>query len=75
MVVWLNLGALSELTEQPNVMYNKDSNKDWVSTVATAVIGASLAATFSVNQGRDPIVALFILIFAVASTLIIDRYL
>jgi hypothetical protein len=55
-------------------MYDRNSNKDWVSAAVTATIGASLAATISVAQGRDPLVALVILVFAVVVALLLDRY-
>jgi hypothetical protein len=55
-------------------MYDKNSKKDWVSAGVTATVGASLAATISVSQGRDPLVAFVILVFAVAAALIIDHY-
>ena len=55
-------------------MYDKNSKKDWVSAGVTATVGASLAATISVSQGRDPLVAFVILVFAVAVALVIDHY-
>jgi hypothetical protein len=61
-------------TYQLGHMYDKNSKKDWVSAGATATVGASLAATFSVLQGRDPLVALVILVFAVAVALVIDHF-
>ena len=59
---------------QSGNMYDKNSKKDWVSAGVTATVGASLAATISVSQGRDPLVAFVILVFAVAAALVIDHY-
>jgi hypothetical protein len=61
-------------TYQLGTMYDKNSKKDWVTAGVTATVGASLAATISVSQGRDPLVALVILVFAVAVALVIDHY-
>ncbi|MFB2939507.1 hypothetical protein ACE1B6_29995 [Aerosakkonemataceae cyanobacterium BLCC-F154] len=54
-------------------MYNKDSNKDWVSAVVTAGLGAGIVTSFAVSQGQHPLVALQITIFAVLVALLCDR--
>lgn len=52
-------------------MYNQNSNRDWVGAAVMSMVGASLAASFSVSQGRDPLVCLVIVLLAIPTALIL----
>ncbi len=56
-------------------MYNKNSQKDWLTASITAAVGAGIPAYIAVSQGQHPLVALVILAFAVGTALLIDHYL
>lgn len=56
-------------------MYGKDSKKDWVTSAITAALGAGVVTTFAISQGQHPLMAFGITGFAVAATLLLDRYL
>ncbi len=56
-------------------MYNKKSEKDWVSAAVTAGLGAGIVTSFAVSQGQHPLLALSITAFAIVATLMIDRIL
>ncbi len=56
-------------------MYGRDSGKDWISAAITAALGAGVVTSFAVAQGQHPLMALGITGFAVAATLVWDRYL
>lgn len=51
-------------------MYNKNSDKDWLSAVVTAALGAGVVTSFAVSQGQDPFVALGITGFSVSIALL-----
>jgi hypothetical protein len=55
-------------------MYNKNSQKDWLTAGLTAALGAGVATTFAVSQGQNPLIGLGITIFAAAAALIIDYF-
>ena len=50
-------------------MYNKNSDKDWLSAVVTAALGAGVVTSFAVSQGQDPFVALGITGFSASVAL------
>lgn len=51
-------------------MYNKNSDRDWVSAVVTAALGAGVVTSFAVSQGQDPFVALGITGFSASIALL-----
>jgi hypothetical protein len=55
-------------------MQDKNSRKDWLSAVITASLGAGVVASFAINQGQHPAIALVIMGFAVVTALLIDHY-
>jgi len=55
-------------------MYKKSTNKDWVSAVLTATLGAGVVTSFAISQGQHPLMGLGITAFAVCSALLIDHY-
>lgn len=56
-------------------MYDNNTRKDWVAAAVTAGIGAGIPATFAVSQGQNPLIALMLTGFAIATALVIDHYL
>ncbi|MEB3358747.1 MAG: hypothetical protein VKK04_18620 [Synechococcales bacterium] len=54
-------------------MYNKNTNKDWLSTIVTAGLGAGIVTSFAVGQGQDPLIAGSITVFAIAAAIVLDR--
>ncbi|HIK44855.1 MAG TPA: hypothetical protein IGR64_08180 [Leptolyngbyaceae cyanobacterium M65_K2018_010] len=48
--------------------------KDWVSAVAIAALGAGVITSFAVSQGQNPLVGLAITIFAAVSAVAIDHF-
>jgi hypothetical protein len=54
-------------------MYN-NSEKDWLSAVVMAALGAGAVTSFAVSQGQHPLIALGITGFAVSIALLIDHY-
>jgi len=56
-------------------MFDKNSNKDWLTAAVTAAIGAGIVTSFAVSQGQHPLIALAITGFSVAAALILDRIL
>lgn len=55
-------------------MYDKNTNKDWLTASVTAGIGAGIPAYIAVTQGQNPLLALGITGFAVVIALVIDHY-
>ncbi|MEO1144298.1 MAG: hypothetical protein AAFX78_13090 [Cyanobacteria bacterium J06638_20] len=55
-------------------MYKKSTEKDWVSAVLTATLGAGVATSFAISQGQHPLMGLGITAFAVCTALLIDHY-
>lgn len=55
-------------------MYKKSTDKDWVSAVLTATLGAGVATSFAISQGQHPLMGLGITAFAVCAALLIDHY-
>jgi hypothetical protein len=55
-------------------MYNKNSEKDWVSAAITAALGAGAVTTFAISQGQHPLLALGITAFAVTAALLVDHF-
>lgn len=55
-------------------MYNRNSNRDPLSAVVTAALGAGVVTSFAVSQGQHPIVALGITGFAVLVALVFDYF-
>jgi hypothetical protein len=45
-------------------MYNKNSDKDLLTAVVTAALGAGIVTSFAVSQGQNPLVALAITVFS-----------
>jgi di/tricarboxylate transporter len=45
-------------------MYNKNTDKDYISAALTAALGAGIVTSFAVNQGQHPLIALAITGFA-----------
>lgn len=45
-------------------MYNKNSDKDWLTAAVTAALGAGIVTSFAVSQGQNPLVALAITAFS-----------
>lgn len=41
-------------------MYNKDSQKDWLTAAITAALGAGIVTSFAIGQGQHPLLALSI---------------
>lgn len=41
-------------------MYNKDSQKDWLTAAITAALGAGIVTSFAISQGQHPFLALAI---------------
>jgi hypothetical protein len=39
-------------------MYNKNSDRDWLTGAVTAAIGAGIVTSFAVSQGQNPFIAL-----------------
>lgn len=56
-------------------MFDKNTNKDWVSATIMATVGAGAAAMFAIGQGQHPLMAFGITVFAVLTALLIDHYL
>ena len=56
-------------------MYNKQSEKDWVSAVITATLGAGVVACFAIALGQHPLIAFSITGFAVIAALVVDQFL
>jgi len=52
-------------------MYNKDSQKDWLTAAVTAALGAGVITSFAVSQGQHPILALAITGLATVITLLL----
>ncbi|MBE9226950.1 hypothetical protein IQ264_16095 [Phormidium sp. LEGE 05292] len=74
MVVWKTVNRFNAFTNSGDeFMYNKNSDKDLVSAVVTAGLGAGVVTSFAVSQGQHPLVALQITIFAVLVALLCDR--
>lgn len=74
MVVWKTVNRSNAFTNSwDEFMFNKNSDKDLVSAVVTAGLGAGVVTTFAVSQGQHPLVALQITIFAVLVALLCDR--
>lgn len=55
-------------------MYDKRSNKDWITAAITAALGAGVVTSFAISQGQHPLLALGITGFAVAAALIVDHF-
>jgi hypothetical protein len=49
--------------------------KDWVSAIGIAALGAGVITSFAVAQGQNPFVALAITAFAAISAVTIDHFL
>lgn len=49
--------------------------KDWISSVAIAALGAGVITSFAVAQGQNPLVGLAITAFAAVSAVAIDHFL
>lgn len=49
--------------------------KDWISSIAIAALGAGVITSFAVSQGQNPFVGLGITAFAAVSAVIIDHFL
>ncbi len=54
-------------------MYNKNSQKDWLTAGLTAALGAGVVTTFAVSRGQNPLIGLGITAFAAIAALIIDQ--
>jgi len=39
-------------------MYNKDSQKDWITAAVTAALGAGVVTSFAISQGQHPLLAI-----------------
>jgi hypothetical protein len=48
--------------------------KDWVSAIAIAALGAGVITSFAVSQGQNPLVGLAITLFAAVSAVVIDHF-
>jgi hypothetical protein len=56
-------------------MYNKQSEKDWISAVITATLGAGVVACFAIALGQHPLMAFSITGVSVLAALIVDQLL
>lgn len=65
--------AISTFSTLPS-MYNKNSKKDWLTSVVTAGLGAGIVTSFAISQGQHPLLALSITAFAIVGALVIDHY-
>lgn len=54
-------------------MYNRNSNRDQLSAILTAALGAGVVTSFAVSQGQHPLVALGITGFAVLVALVFEH--
>ncbi|MFM7220111.1 MAG: hypothetical protein ACKO21_07850 [Nodosilinea sp.] len=48
--------------------------KDWISAVAIAALGAGVITSFAVSQGQNPLVGLAITVFAAVSAVALDHW-
>ena len=55
-------------------MYNKNTDKDFVSAAATAALGAGIVTSFAVGQGQNPLIALGITVFAALCGVICHKF-
>lgn len=54
-------------------MYNKNTDRDWISAFLTAVVGAGIVTSFAVSQGQHPLIALAITAIAALFAVVIAR--
>lgn len=54
-------------------MYNKNTNKDFWTAIATAAVGAGIVTSFAVSQGQNPFIAMVITGIAALGAVLIDR--
>ena len=54
-------------------MYNKNTNKDFLTAIATAAVGAGIVTSFAVSQGQNPFIAMAITGIAALGAVLIDR--
>ncbi|MEB3252147.1 MAG: hypothetical protein VKO01_08425 [Cyanobacteriota bacterium] len=48
--------------------------KDWISALGIAALGAGVITSFAVSQGQNPLVGLAITAFAAVSAVVIDHW-
>lgn len=65
-------GFLSKQLDN-SLMYNKNTDYDFLSAVAMASVGAGIVTTFAISQGQHPLVALGITGVAVVFALVCNR--
>ncbi|MCS6813814.1 MAG: hypothetical protein NZ772_09630 [Cyanobacteria bacterium] len=56
-------------------MFNHDSNKDSLSGVVAAALGAGIVTSFAVALGQSPLLALGITLFSALAAFLFDRLL
>ncbi|MEQ8539922.1 MAG: hypothetical protein RIB93_21040 [Coleofasciculus sp. D1-CHI-01] len=54
-------------------MYHKNTNKDILTALVTAGLGAGIVTSFAVSQGQHPLFALTITGIAALSAVLIER--
>lgn len=54
-------------------MYNKNTNKDLLTALVTAGLGAGVVTSFAVSQGQNPLLALLITGIAALFAVLFDR--
>lgn len=52
-----------------------NAQKDWISAIAIAALGAGVITTLAVSQGQNPFMGLGITLFSAISAVIIDHLL
>jgi hypothetical protein len=55
-------------------MYNNQTNKDLLSSVVTASVGAGIVTSFAVSQGQHPLMALAITGIAALFAVVCNRF-
>jgi hypothetical protein len=55
-------------------MYNKNTDKDFVSAAITCALGAGIVTSFAVNHGQHPLIALGITAFAALCGVICHQF-
>ncbi|MBE9128483.1 MULTISPECIES: hypothetical protein [unclassified Coleofasciculus] len=54
-------------------MYNKNTNKDLLTALVTAGLGAGVVTSFAVSQGQNPLLALAITGIAALFAVLFDK--
>lgn len=51
----------------------RNRQKDWLSSLVTAALGAGIITTFAVSQGQSPWTAMGITLFAAIAAVLLDQ--